>query len=114
MVARRPRHREALPSLSERSRVLIADEDHLGRDMLKRAINRQPDLEVVGEAHDVLGTLSLCRRLLPDIALIEASLPETGGIEATRRIKGEFPGLPVVVVNTVGDPNHLLEALEAG
>ncbi len=60
--------------MSERSRVLIADEDHLGREMRKRVINQQPDLEVIGEAQDSQGALDLCHRLLPAVVLIEAHL----------------------------------------
>ena len=105
---------ETVPSLSKRSRVLLADEDRLGRAMLKQAINQQPDLEVVGEAHDGYEALELCRRLRPEVVLIEARIPKIDGIEATRRIKRELPETPVLVMNTLVEPDQLLEALKAG
>jgi DNA-binding NarL/FixJ family response regulator len=105
---------EAVPSLFKRSRVLLADEDHHIRGMLKRVINQQPGLEVVGEAQDGQEALDLCRQLRPEVVLIEAWMPKMGGIEATRHIKREFPGILVLVTNMFGDPDHLLEALEAG
>ena len=82
--------------------------------MLKEVICQEPDLEVVGEAQDGQEALELCRRLRPEVILMAARLPKMDGIEATRRIKREFPGTPVLVMNTIGDPDHLLEALQAG
>jgi DNA-binding NarL/FixJ family response regulator len=105
---------EAVASSSGRLRVLVADGHPLARDMLVEVICQDPALEVIGEAQDGQGALELCRRLRPDAVLIEAQMPKMDGIEATRRIKREFPGIPVLVLNTFGDPDQLLEALEAG
>jgi two-component system response regulator DegU len=82
--------------------------------MLKQVLGQQPDLQVVGEAQDGQGALELCGRLRPEVVLMEARISNMDGIEATRRIKGEFPWIPVVVMSTFGDPNQLLEAIEAG
>lgn len=97
-----------------RSRVVLADDHPLARDMLKQVICQEPDLEVVGEAQDGQEALELCRRLRPEVIVMEARMPKMDGIEATRLIKREFPGIPVLVVNTLGTPDQLLEALEAG
>jgi DNA-binding NarL/FixJ family response regulator len=83
--------------------------------MLKEVLGQQPDLEVVGVAQDGQGALELCRRLRPELVLIEARMANMDGIEATRRIKREFPWIPVVVMSTLGHPpDQLLEALKAG
>jgi DNA-binding NarL/FixJ family response regulator len=96
-------------------RVVIADDQPLARDRLKEVLGQHPDLEVVGEASDGQGALELCRRLGPDMVLIDVLiLPEMDGIEATRLIKREFPTISVMVMCPFGDPDHLLEALKAG
>ena len=105
---------EAVASSSGRSRVVVADDHPLARDMLKQVICQEPDLEVIGEAQDGYEALELCRRLRPDTVLIEARMPKMGGIEATQRIKQELPWIPILVMNTFRDPDQLLEALEAG
>jgi DNA-binding NarL/FixJ family response regulator len=105
---------EAGASTSGRSRVVVAADHSFASGVLKELLCQQPDLEVVGEAHDGQGALELCRRLLPEVVLIEARTPKIDGIEATRRIKVEFPRIPVLVMDTLGNPNHLLEAIEAG
>jgi DNA-binding NarL/FixJ family response regulator len=95
-------------------RVVIADDHPLARGRLKEVLGQHPDLVVVGEAQDGQGALELCRRLRPDVVLINVLMPEMGGIEATRLIKREFPAISMVVMCTLGDPDHLLEALKAG
>ena len=109
---------EAMPSSPKRSRVVVADQvvaDHaLARGGLKQVLDQHPDLEVVGEAQDGHEALELCRRLRPEVVLIEARMPKMDGIEATRRIKVEFPSISVLVMNTLADPDQLLEALKAG
>ena len=104
---------EAMPSSSKRLRVVVADHA-LARGRLKQVICQQQDLEVVGEAQDGHEALDLCRHLRPEVVLIEARMPKMDGIEATRRIKVEFPSISVLVMNTLADPDQLLEALKAG
>lgn len=104
---------EAMPSSSKRSRVVVADHAR-DRGRLKQVLDQHPDLEVVGEAQDGHEALELCRRLRPEVVLIEARMPKMDGIEATRRIKVEFPSISVLVMNTLADPDQLLEALKAG
>jgi DNA-binding NarL/FixJ family response regulator len=94
--------------------VVIAEDHPLARGRLKEVLGQHPDLEVVGEANDGQGALQMCRRLRPDVVLIDVLMPEMDGIEATRLIKREVPAISVVVMCTFGDPDHLLEALKAG
>jgi DNA-binding NarL/FixJ family response regulator len=105
---------EARASTSGRARMVVAADHSLASGVLKELLGQQQDLEVVGEAHDGCDVLELCRRLLPEVVLIEAPTPKIDGIEATRRIKREFPWIPVLVVDSLGDPDRLLEAIEAG
>jgi DNA-binding NarL/FixJ family response regulator len=96
------------------ARVLIADDHDLVRDGYQRMLDREPDLEVVGEARDGREAVELCRKLRPDLVLMDVRMPEMDGIEATRRIKAELPTISVLVVTTYDNPDYLFEAVEAG
>src|ERR687895_2211823 len=96
------------------ARVLIADDHDLVRDGYQRMLDREPDLEVVGEARNGREAVELCRKLSPDLVLMDVRMPEMDGIEATRTIKGELPTISVLVVTTYDNPDYLFEAVEAG
>src|SRR3712207_2213015 len=96
------------------ARVLIADDHDLVRDGYQRMLDREPDLEVVGEASNGREAVELCQELLPDLVLMDVRMPEMDGIEATRKIKSELPTISVLVVTTYDNPDYLFEAVEAG
>lgn len=96
------------------SRILVADDHPLFRGALEQVVGGQPDLEVVGEAADGKEALELCRRLQPDLVLMDMTMPRMDGIEATRTIKGECPRIIVLMLTASMDPDHLAEAIKAG
>jgi DNA-binding NarL/FixJ family response regulator len=96
------------------SRIVVADDHPLVRDALTRTLDMQPDLEVVGEAADGWEAVEFCRRLQPELVLMDVRMPRMDGLEATRQIKREFPRTIVLVLTAVEDPSHLSEALKAG
>ena len=72
------------------------------------------DLEVVGEASDGREAVELCRRLRPELILMDLRMPIMDGFEATREIKRESPSTTVLVLTAFEEPNDLMEALKAG
>ncbi len=96
------------------ARLLLADDHALLRTGMRSMLAREPDLEVVGEAENGREAVELCRSLRPDLVLMDLSMPEMGGIEATRLIKAESPKTGVLVLTAHADQETLLEAIKAG
>jgi CheY-like chemotaxis protein len=96
------------------ARLLIADDHALLRTGMRAMLEAEPDLEVVGEAGNGREAVELCLELLPDLVLMDLSMPEMGGIEATRAIKAELPRTGVLVLTAHADQEMLLEAIRAG
>lgn len=96
------------------TRLVIADDHPLVREGVRSLLAREPDLEVVGEAEDGREALDLCRRLRPDLVLMDLRMPGIDGIAATRATKQELPHTIVLILTAHADPNYLLEALKAG
>ena len=95
-------------------RLLIADDHDLAREGMRAVLAGEPDLEVVGEAKNGLEAIELCRRLRPDLVLMDVRMPRADGLEATRAIKAEMPQVSVVVVTMHENPDYLLDAVKAG
>jgi two-component system, NarL family, response regulator LiaR len=96
------------------SRIVVADDHPLIRRALTSTIDEQPDLQTIGEATDGLEAVELCRRLKPELVLMDVLMPNMDGLEATRQIKRDSPRTSVLVLTASEDPNHLSEALKAG
>lgn len=95
-------------------RILLADDHALLRDGLALLLSKQPDLEVVGQAGDGAQLLELTRTRQPDLVVVDLSMPVLGGLEATRRLKAEFPGLRIIVLTMHEDGGYLGSAVQAG
>jgi DNA-binding NarL/FixJ family response regulator len=96
------------------SRLIIADDHELARTGLRGMMTGQHDLLVVGEAATGHEAIALCRRLRPDLALMDVRMPDLDGLAATRVIKRDTPETAVVMVTMHENPEYLLEALRAG
>ena len=77
-------------------RILLADDHQVIRDGLRLLIDGQRDMRVVGEAGDGQQALQQARDLKPDVVVMDLSMPELNGLQATERLRAEQPGLKVV------------------
>ena len=96
------------------ARLVIADDHELVRVGLRKMLTGQRGLEVVGEAVNGREALALCKRLQPDLALIDVRMPEMDGLATCRAIKRECPATSVLLITVHENPDYLLEALKAG
>ncbi len=96
------------------ARLVIADDYELVRTGLRAMLTGQRGLEVVGEAANGREALALCRRLQPDLALIDVRMPEMDGLATCRSIKQECPGTSVILITVYEKSEYLIEALRAG
>jgi DNA-binding NarL/FixJ family response regulator len=96
------------------ARLVIADDYELVRTGLRAMLTGQRGLEVVGEAANGREALALCRRLQPDLALIDVRMPEMDGLATCRSIKQECPGTSVILITVYEKSEYLIEALKAG
>ncbi|NNH72639.1 response regulator transcription factor [Nocardia uniformis] len=95
-------------------RVLLVDDQQLVRAGLRMLCQTADDLEVVGEAASGSEAVRLAEQELPDVVLMDLRMPGMDGIQATERILAARPTVPVVVLTTFDDDDHLYPALAAG
>lgn len=96
------------------TRVLLVDDHILFRDGLVGLLEAQPDLKVVGQADSIREAVALTGKVLPNLALINITLPDGTGVEATRAILAERPETKIVVLTHSDEDDQLFEAIRAG
>lgn len=95
-------------------RVLLADDHTILRQGIRMLLEAQEDMEVVGEAVNGRVAVEQSRALNPEVVLMDISMPELNGLEATRQIKREFPGTQVVILTMHESEEYLIKILQAG
>jgi len=97
-------------------RIVIADDHPIFRDGLRRLLEAEPDLKVVGEACDGAEAVKLARQFRPDILLLDLAMPRHPGLEALREMSsGAGPdGVRVILLTAAAEKNQIVEALQLG
>jgi DNA-binding NarL/FixJ family response regulator len=96
------------------TRIVLGDDHPLVRDGLRRFIDAEPDLRVVGEAADGTATIAQVSALQPDVLVLDISMPGRGGISALDEIRKASPATRILVLTMHEDPAYLRVALAAG
>ncbi len=95
-------------------RILLADDHKMVRDGLRLLIDGQPDMRVVGEAANGREVLQKARELNPDVVVMDLSMPELNGLQATERLKAELPKIKVVAMTANEDESYLRQLCKVG
>jgi DNA-binding NarL/FixJ family response regulator len=96
-----------------RIKVLIADDHRDFRRVVREFLDRIPNVSVVGEATNGGEAIAQVELLIPDVVLMDISMPQMNGLEATRIIKQRWPETKVLIATTYDDPTYRMQALEA-
>jgi two-component system, NarL family, response regulator NreC len=97
-----------------KARILLADDHAVVRKGFRLILESQPDMEVVGEASNGRDAVALAEQLKPDIVVMDVSMPELSGIEATRRMAEVSPRTRVLALSMHKDSVYVREILRAG
>jgi DNA-binding NarL/FixJ family response regulator len=95
-------------------RVMICDDQAVVREGLRAILGTEPDVQVVGVACDGAEALDLVPRLLPDLVLMDLKMPEMNGIQATRLIHEQYPGVKILVLTTYDADEWVFDAIRSG
>lgn len=95
-------------------RIFIADDHAVLRDGLKALVNAEPDMEVVGEADNGRLAWQRAKQLQPDVVVMDVSMPEMSGAQATQRLKEACPNIKVLALTAHEDKAYLRHLLAAG
>ena len=95
-------------------RVLLADDHAILREGLKALINVHPDMEVVGEAADGKAACDRTKELHPDVVVMDVSMPNVNGVQATRDVRRQWPNVRVLALTVHEERSYLRDVMEAG
>ena len=94
-------------------RILLADDHKITRQGLRSLLDSQPDMQVVAEAEEGRTAVSLVREMVPDVVIMDVTMPDLNGMEATRQIVSEFPNIKIIALSMHSDMLFVSEMQEA-
>ena len=95
-------------------KVLIADDHQIMREGLRSMLEKEIDIQVLGEAEDGRMIQRMAREMRPDVIIMDVAMPDLNGIEATRQITAELPGVKIIALSMHDDRRFVLNMLKAG
>jgi NarL family two-component system response regulator LiaR len=99
---------------NEAIKVLLSEDHVVVRESIRQALEREPNIRVVGEANNGEEAVEMASRLHPDVILMDISMPKLNGIEATREIKKLQPGAKILILTAYDNEQYIFSLLEAG
>lgn len=103
-----------MPKTREKIRVLLADDHHMVRAGIRELLEGAGDLQVVAEAGDGDQAQDLIRRHKPDVAVLDIQMPKASGIDVTRWVRSNQPGVGVLILTAYDDDPYVMAVLQAG
>jgi two-component system NarL family response regulator len=100
--------------MSDKIRILVAEDHLVARVGVSTIVNMQPDMTVVAEASNGQQAVELFRKHRPDVTLLDLRMPGMGGVEAATAIRAEFPAARMIALTTYGGDEDIRRALAAG
>ena len=98
----------------EKIRIVVVDDHAVVRQGICHLLQKEPDLEVIGEAGDGEVAVKIIEQLRPDVAIIDIAMPKLNGIEVTRRVKPRCPSTAILILTAYDDDEYISTLLEAG
>jgi two-component system, NarL family, response regulator NreC len=95
-------------------KIVLADNHQIVRQGLGQLLAGEPDMHVVGEAEGYATTIKLIQEYSPHVVIMDISMPDLNGVEATRRILSQYPGIKVIALSMHSDSLFVLNMLNAG
>jgi len=95
-------------------KVLIADDHQIMREGLRSMLEKESDIQVLGEAEDGRMVQRMAMELAPDVIIMDVAMPDLNGIEATRQIVAALPGIKIIALSMHDDRRFVLNMLKAG
>ncbi len=94
--------------------IVLADDHPLLRQALRNVLEKESDFHIIAEVSDGEEAVRLATELVPNVVIMDISMPKINGLEATRQIKAKCPGIAILVLTVHDDSEHILGILEAG
>lgn len=100
--------------MSDSIRVFLCDDHTLFRQGVRKLLELEKDIEIVGEANNGEEMLQMLKKTGPDIILMDIGMPHMGGVVATYKVKKALPHVNIIILTIYGDEPHIFEAIKAG
>ena len=100
--------------MKKQYRIVIAEDHTILRDGLKALLSSAPDFEIVGEAEDGRDAIRCVERLIPDLVLMDLSMPRMNGMDAIREVKKRYPETKIIALTVHKEEEYVLTTLQAG
>lgn len=104
----------AQKTVPEVIRVMLVDDDEQIQQALRQAIEKHPELALLGQAYTLHEAMAAVQQLQPDVVLVDLGLPDGSGLELIRHIHQHMPGCESMVLTVFGDESHVMSSIEAG